>query len=222
MFNAVIRRRQFTRHPQTWSTAETFFWLISAHIGNARSAVKSATAGTPSIPTACRGALRRGLCGRSYLSYLRADPLILPKIHKVRRPSPASIFWFFMRFLFPIQAGGSHTQAAPLHVSSSRTPARFSPYAGAVLPCVSTATTISTRRRRSPYLQLTPHTFPRIPHITAKLQKPDIGFDETSVSGSANQTSAGLHKFPASPASAVPHVQARHQPAETSVRLTQT
>ena len=25
MFNAVIRRRQSTRHPQTWSTAETFF-----------------------------------------------------------------------------------------------------------------------------------------------------------------------------------------------------
>ena len=65
----------------------------------------------PSART-CR-ALPGVASGRSHPPYPGATSPILPKIRKVRRPPPASIFWFFMRFWLPIQADGPHAQAAP-------------------------------------------------------------------------------------------------------------
>ena len=44
--------------------------------------------------------------------------------------------------------------------------------------------------------------FLRIPNTVAKLQKSDSNFSETSVSATANQASAGLHKLPVSSAGA--------------------
>ena len=110
-----------------------FFWLISVHIGNARSATKGAAARTPSISTACRGALRRGLCGRSYPPYPRATTLILPKIRKVHRPHPTFIFPAFMGFPFPIQVAVS--------IHKRRPPCQQSPHIRAAFPIC---------RRRSP------------------------------------------------------------------------
>ena len=65
-------------------------------------------------PSARTGRALPGVAsGRSHPPYPGATSPILPKIRKVRRPPPASIFWFFMRFWLPIQADGPHAQAAP-------------------------------------------------------------------------------------------------------------
>ena len=105
-----------------------FFWLISAHIGNARSAVKRATAGTPSILTACRGALRRGLCGRSYLPYPRADlpPRYCQKSTKFAGHLPLPYSGFSCDFCSP------YKRAAPIH--KRRPPCQQSPHTRAVFP----------------------------------------------------------------------------------------
>ena len=91
-----------------------------------------------------------------------------------------------------------------IHASSPHTPARLSPYAGAVPPHVSTAPT-------APYACADPHRFSWLPTRfhgfpmqPPSSKNPDIGFNETSVSG------------------AVPHVRTGHQSAETSDRLAQT
>ena len=138
---------------------------------------------------------------------------------QVRRPPPAFIFRFFTRFPFPHTSGRSPYASDALHVGSPHTSARLFPYAGAVPPHVSTAPTI-------PYACADPHRFSwlTIHFHDSSIQppsstNPDIGFSKTSVSGPANQAPAGLHKFPASTAGAVPHVQTGHQPAETSDRL---
>ena len=47
---------------------------ILLHAPAGRDPPGSATAGTPGVPTACRGALRRGLCGCGYPTYPRAAP----------------------------------------------------------------------------------------------------------------------------------------------------
>ena len=103
-----------------------------------------------------------------------------------------------MCFPAPYTRAASHTQTAP------------------------SMSTILTHPRDFPRV-LAPfsHTFPRLPHTVTKLQKPSSNFNETSVSGPANQAPVGLHEFPASTAGAVPHVQTEHQPAETSGRSTQ-
>ena len=53
-------------------------------------------------------------------------------------------------------------------------------------------------------------------------QNPDIGFGKTSVSGPANQASAGLHELPASSAGAVPHVRTGHQSVAARRRIVVT
>ena len=94
----------------------------------------------------------------------------------------------FMCFPAPYTRAASHTQTAP------------------------SMSTILTHPRDFPRV-LAPfsHTFPRLPHTVTKLQKPSSNFNETSVSGPANQAPAGLHEFPAPTAGAVPHVRAGHQ-----------
>ena len=85
--------------------------------------------------------------------------------------------------------------------------------------------TLQLMPRRSPCAS-DPHTghvsicFCGSPIPLPSSKKSDSNFNETSVSGPANQAPAGLHKFPASPAGAVPHVQTKHQPVETSGRFT--
>ena len=102
----------------------------------------------------------------------------------------------FMCFLAPYARSASHTQTAP-SISSPHPSARLSPYAGAVLPYVFTAS---------------PHS-----HQASKI--PTLVSARPAFSGPTNQAPTGLHKFPASSAGAVPHVQAEHQPTEISVRV---
>ena len=84
----------------------------------------------------------------------------MPKIRKVRRPYPAFIFPAFMGFPFPIQAGGPppiHKRRPPCQ--QSPTPARLSPYAGAVPSHVSTAPV-------TPYACADPHGSADSPHAS--------------------------------------------------------
>ena len=126
------------------------------------------------------------------------------------------MFRFFTRFPFPIRAGG------PPYTSGH-------PYASAALRQF-------TKNRKAHTSQAThcspcladPHA-PRIPiratfpHVSTapqcNLQAPKIPtlVSARPASPAPQTTPAGLHKFPASTAGAVPHAQAGHRPAETSV-----
>ena len=148
--------------------------------------------------------------------------MILPKIHKVHRPHPGFTFLAFMGFLFPIQADGSHTQAA------------------------SSMSTVLTHPRGFPHMpDPFPHTFPRIPHIAAKLQKIRLQIQRDQRHDPANRAPTNPHVFSAAKgewlwqcawrgttwhghghgsvttlAHRHGHSQG-HQPTETSVRFTQ-
>ena len=127
----------------------------------------------PSART-CR-ALPGVASGRSHPPYPGATSPILPKIRKVRRPPPASIFWFFMRFWLPIQADGPHAQAAPhahqppsgnsQKTAKSASPHLADPHAPripirATFPHVSTAPPCNLQAPKIPTLVSIRPTFP--------------------------------------------------------------
>ena len=86
----------------------------------------------------CHSTLRCGLRGRGHLSYPSAASRYCQKhaksvgSHRHRAPD-------FHVFSGPIYASGPPYSNGALHVNSPHTSTRLSPYAGAVLPYVSTA-----------------------------------------------------------------------------------
>ena len=123
---------------------------------------------------------------------------MLPKIRKVRRPPPVSIFRFFMRFPFPIRAGGA-------------------PYASAALRQFTKNRKSAVSHPASPYAVAMPHRSPRAsdPH-TSNIPIPpqsDHAPAETSAPAYANQAPAGLLELPAAATACSPPPASTHDVA---------
>ena len=111
----------------------------------------SAAAETPSIPTTCRSALQRDLCGRGYPPYPRAAFRHCQKSAKSAGrtlPSYSRLSWDFRS---TYKRAASHMQVPFPHTF----PWFPHPHAPARIPMVQPA----------------PHTFPRLPHTTSQLPK---------------------------------------------------